>query len=52
MKLPITFVVAVIRFSASAANPVLKDYKGFFRADNPAAEVYSGFKVDCPRGKV
>lgn len=52
MKLLTVLFCAVISLSASAANPVLKDYKGFFRADNPAAEVYSGFKVDCPRGKV
>ena len=32
MKLPITFVVAVIKFSASAANPVLKDYKGVLQS--------------------
>jgi|TARA_B110000967_G_C18414248_1_gene330737 hypothetical protein len=52
MKRPIILLCALISFSASAANPVLKDYKGFFRADNPAAEIYSGFKVDCPRGTV
>ena len=48
----IAFMLTLISINVSAANPVLKDYKGFFRADNPAAEVYNGLKVDCPRGKV
>ena len=52
MKHLLILLYAVISISASAANPVLKDYKGFFRADMPGAEVYNGFKVDCPEGKV
>jgi len=52
MKKLIAITLTLLSVNVSAANPVLKDYKGFFRADNPAAEVYNGFKVDCPRGKV
>jgi len=52
MKQLFILLCAVISISASAANPVLKDYKGFFRADIPGAEVYKGLKVDCPKGKV
>ena len=52
MKKLISITLTLLSISATAANPVLKDYKGFFRADNPAAELYNGLKVDCPRGKV
>jgi hypothetical protein len=48
----IALMLTLNSINVLAANPVLKDYKGFFRADNPAAEVYNGLKVDCPRGKV
>ena len=52
MKKLIVIMLTLHSVNASAGNPVLKDYKGFFRADNPAAEIYNGLRVDCPRGKV
>ena len=40
----IALMLTLNSINVLAANPVLKDYKGFFRADNPAAEVYNGLQ--------